>query len=132
MAIIGASLLKGTPTLSVTGGTAFTLSLDGTLVTKGIHVSDFANTDFRTRLGITVRSVPAPFQNGVYGKDEKTLKFSFPVLLASGLYGFETLTLQRRMYAESAVARGTELNALGSQALFNAGFLSFWQGGATA
>lgn len=130
MTISGSSLLKGTPAITITGGTAFTISLDGIEVSKGIHVSDISNTDYQTRLGITCRSVPAPFQNGVYGKDEKTMKISSPVLLASGLYGFETLTLQRRLYAESAVARSTELNAIGAQLLFQTAYNAFWQTGA--
>lgn len=83
MPLNGLVLKSGATSLSVTGGSDKTYTLDGIAVLNGVHVSD-NNADFRLRQGITAKYRPPRKLNTSAWSREK---FSFVVNIPEEIAG---------------------------------------------
>lgn len=83
MPLNGLVLKSGATSLSVTGGSDKTYTLDGITVLNGVHISD-ANADFRLRQGITAKyRPPRKLTNNTWSRE----KFSFVVNIPEEIAG---------------------------------------------
>lgn len=129
MGLQNASILVGS-TLSATGGTALTFSLDGQQVSGGIHVSDAATTDFRVRPNFTAKTkIPTVDSLGVYSKGKRSLTFVRPKILASGKTVFPLVRIELEDHPEMTQAEVDALISQGAQLLFDADCTAYWRTG---
>lgn len=85
-------VLKTSPTIVVSNGTDQTFAPDGTLVSRGICVSDVAGTDVRTRAQVIFKNTNGTLQpSGTWSKSRRSAKFVQPGLLPDGSQDFPFL-----------------------------------------
>lgn len=85
MSIENLTLLTG-PTIAVSGGTTQTFAPDGSVVNRGVSVSDVAEADIRTRDVCVFKNTNGSLQNdGSWSKDRRSVKFVSPDLLPDGV-----------------------------------------------
>lgn len=82
-------VLKSAPTITVSGGTDQTFAPDGTVVTRGISVSDVAEADIRKRAQCVFKNTSGSLQpNGTWSKNRRSMKYVKPGLLPDGTQDF--------------------------------------------
>lgn len=130
MPLKGSILKDGASALTVTGGSDMTFTDDGVTVANGLHVSNAANTDFRVRENMTIRTKnPTINSAGVYSKDKKTVTYVEPKIIASGATVFNLIRVEREVHPETTAAEALNLNMMGGQILSDADFTAFWAAG---
>lgn len=81
--------LLAAPTISITGGSAKTFTPDGTVVNRGISVSDISVTDIRVRPQVVCKNQSGSLQpDGKWSKDRREVKIVLPGLLPDGSQDF--------------------------------------------
>lgn len=133
MPLNGASIANG-PTISITGGTAVTLTSNGMTVKNGIQLIDAAVTDFRTRPVVTAQSTPPALDKatGKWSKGKKSISITTPKILADGTQEFPNITVAMKDHPENTPAEQQKLREWAIQALQDADFSSFWSAGSVA
>lgn len=130
MSILNASILVG-PTVSVTGGTAQTFSADGTVVSRGVQISDSAEADIRTRDLLIFKNTNGTLQSdGKWSKDRRSAKVVCPDLLSDGVtqdFPFIEITLVKSPLHNAAKLAALKEKAL--QVLNDSDFSNFWSAG---
>lgn len=122
--------LSDNGTISVSGGTTVTLSVDGQQVAGGIHLQDASVTDYRVRPNATAKAkMPSLGADGTYGKGKKSFTLVFPRVLASGKQGFPLVRIELEDFPEMTQADINKMLTWGSQILSGASFLNFWRTG---
>lgn len=129
MPISGGVVKSGVTAMTPTGGSNITLTEDGVQVTNGKHVSNAADTDFRTRRNLSVKNRTPSYQNGVYSKDKKTMLFTQPQILADGSTVYNLIRIEREVHPECTAANALDLNMIASQLLTASDFTTFWASG---
>ena len=129
MSVENASLLTG-PTITVTGGTAQTFAIDGTVVNRGVQIADTAEADVRTRDVIVFKNVSGAMQtNGTWSKDRRSAKFVSPDLLPDGTQDFPFFEISLVKSPLWTQAKLDSMKEKAVQLLTDADFASFWQMG---
>jgi len=133
MPIVNGTILDGA-TISATGGTSKTLSLDGTLVSNGVRVSDFSVTDARVRPSVSAKNRPASYDRntGVWKKRKSECVLTFPKVLASGVIEYPNVRIIVEDHPEMSAAETTKMALWSAQVIFNASFADFIAKGVTA
>lgn len=136
MGLQNGTLLDGA-TVSATGGTAVTLSIDGQKVNNGIHLINAANTDYRTRQHVSAKTIqPTLKANGTYTKGKKSMTLTHPKVLASGIsegvQEFPNIRIELSDHPEMSQAEIDKLCIWGAQLLTDPDFLAFWRTGSQA
>lgn len=125
--------LSAGATLSPTGGTPFTLTLDGVEIQNGIHVSDAAVADFKTRPGCSFKvRMPSKRADGTWQKGKMSMVFTRPKVLASGVVDYPLVRIDHELTAESTDAEMTALLNQAAQLLVSASTQSFLKTGSKA
>lgn len=133
MPINGMTLLNGT-TVSASGGTAKTFSLDGQQVKSGVHVADLSVADFRLRPGATFKSrMPSKRPDGSWQKGKFSATVVVPKLLADGkTVDYPLGRIELEPCAESSEAEIVVILNYMAQICFDPDTLSFMKTGALA
>jgi len=133
MALKNMSLVAGA-TITVTNGTAQVFADDGITIPNGVHLVVPADADYQTRRQVTAKYKPPVLdaKTGVYGKDRKSISYTFPVVLEDGKVFFEVLRIEREMHPSSDAARATEINKIGAQLLTATATDGFWGNGSVS
>lgn len=133
MPLNGASIANS-PTISISGGTAVTLTSNGMTVKNGIQLIDAAVTDFRVRPVLTVQSTPPALDKatGKWSKGKKSISITAPKILADGTQEFPNITVAMKDHPENTPAEQQKLREWAIQALQNADFSKFWSAGSVA
>jgi hypothetical protein len=133
MALKNMSLTAGA-TITVTNGTAQVFADDGITIPNGVHLVVPADADYQTRRSCTAKYKPPVLdaKTGAYGKDKKSISYTFPVVLEDGRVVFEVLRIEREMHPSSTAARATELNKIGAQLLTDTDTDGFWGTGSVS
>ena len=130
MAITNLTLLTG-PTISITGGTAQTFAPDGTVVNRGISVSDVAEDNVTARASCVVKNVKGVLQpDGSWSKDRRSAKIVMPGILADGTVDFAFLEITLVKSPLRGASTVTALKEKGIQLIHDADLTSFWSMGA--
>lgn len=119
MSITALSLQQDATSQTCVGGSPMALSSDGVEVKNGIHVGDMS-TGFLTRTNITLRTRnPVKLSDGTYTKAKRFITIVVPDDLGvdEGGIVFNLIRIEVEMHPKSAVAKQTNLQMLGSQAL---------------
>lgn len=130
MPIQNSTVIAGA-TPSITGGTPFTLTIDGTQVKSGIHVADASVADFRIRPNATFKSrMPLKKADGTYQKGKNSVTFARPKILADlKTVDYPLVRIELEYSAESTDAEIVALMNQGAQFLFDADFTAFFKTG---
>lgn len=81
--------LLAAPTIAITGGSAKTFTPDGTVVNRGISVSDTSITDIRVRPQVVCKNQSGNLQaDGKWSKSRREVKIVLPGLLPDGSQDF--------------------------------------------
>lgn len=133
MPIKGASIANG-PTISITSGTAVTLTDDGQLVSGGTHVIDASVTDFRIRPNLTFKTKQPSLQtDGVsWSKGRKSVTITHPKVLANLKQEFPSMKIELLDHPEMTVAEVTKLKEWAVQVIWDTDFSNFWSTGSQA
>lgn len=133
MGLQGATIMDGA-TISATGGTSKTLSVDGIPVTNGIHLSDFSVTDLRVRPNVTAKNRPAAYDKstGKWRKGKRELVITIPKLLADGSIEYPLIRIEIEDHPENTDAELVKLFTWASQIFFDADFTNFVKYGSMA
>lgn len=126
MPLNGAQISNG-PTISVTGGTAITLSVDGRRIKDGINIVDASVADFKTRPRIEFTS-KLPGTDPVTGdltKWNKSINVVHPKVLASGKTEYPSIKILIKDHPENTAAEHQKLIEWAIQTLSDADFASF-------
>lgn len=131
MTLQNASISAGATSMSATGGSAIAFTPDGQNVANGIHLSVAADTDFRTRRGITAKVKQPTFDQitGEYSKWKYSLSYVRPKILSSGKTVFNLVRVEVEAHPESTTAEVLDLNMIGAQLAGDTDFASFWASG---
>lgn len=130
MSIQNMALLTG-PTVSITGGTAQTFAPDGTVVNRGVSVSDVSESDIRTRDICVFKNSSGVLQpDGSWSKDRRSAKFVSPELLSDGNqdFPFFEITLVKSPLHDAAKLTAMKEKAI--QLLADSDTANFWSTGA--
>lgn len=130
MGLLNATIANA-PTITVTGGTAVTLSSDGQYVQNGVHLIDASVTDYRTRPNLAVRVKQPTFNRstGTWSKSSKYISITIPKILADGTQEFPVMKLELRDHPEMTIAEVLKLREWAIQCLQDADFVAFWNTG---
>lgn len=133
MPLQNASILNGA-TVSASGGTAVTLTTDGQKVNNGIHLINAANTDFRTRQNVSVRTIqPTLGSTGMWSKGKKQMSLVHPKVLASGISAgvqeFPYFRLELGDHPEMTQGEIDALRVWAAQLIIDPDFDAFWRTG---
>lgn len=130
MPIQNSTVLAGA-TVSATGGTAFTLTVDGQQIKSGVHVADASVADFRIRPNATFKArMPVKLANGSYQKGKNSVTFVRPKVLADAkTVDYPLVRIELEYSAESTDAEITALMNQGAQFLFDTDFTAFFKTG---
>lgn len=132
MGLQNATILDGA-TLSATGGTSKTLTIDGQQVTNGIHLADASVADYRTRPNVTAKVKQYTLNSdGLYGKGKRSLTLTMPKILSSGKQGFPCIRIEMEDFPEMSDTEQNKLLVWAGQILFDADFTAFWKTGSLA
>lgn len=132
MSITNCSILSGA-TVSATGGTAINFQPDGLDVANGIHVSDIAGVDFRTRKGITFKArQPRAQTDGSYSKGKHSATLAVPRVNANGVVEYPLIRIECEYSAENSTAEIDQMLVLGAQLCTDPDFATFWRTGSKA
>lgn len=133
MPLNGASIANS-PTISISGGTAVTLTSNGMTVKNGIQLIDAAVTDFRIRPVLTVQSTPPALDKatGKWSKGKKSISITTPKILADGTQEFPNITVTLKDHPENSTVELQKLREWAIQALQDADFSNFWSAGSVA
>lgn len=130
MAIKGSIVKSGASGMTVTGGTDKTFTDDGQVVTRGIHVHDAAQADFRYRdNAIFQNKQPSVNPDGTYGKARRSVAIYLPRALASGKTTVNLVRIEVEVHPEMSAAVELEARLLAAQLLTDADYTSFWTAG---
>jgi hypothetical protein len=130
MPITGLSLMQDATGGTTTGGSAITLSSDGTDVKNGVHVADMGETNFLVRTNITLRTRnPVKQADGSYSKAKRYVTVVVPKQLADLSIAFNLVRIEVEAHPETTVAELTNLHMLGAQIFTDADLTSFLQTG---
>lgn len=128
MSLSNATLLSGA-TVSVSGGTAITFGQDDLDVVGGIHVSDVAAVDFRTRKAITIKARAPKLVNGVFSKGKRSATLTIPRINTAGAVEYPLARIELEFSAENSLAEIDELMKLAAQCAVDLDFANFWRTG---
>lgn len=134
MAIANSTILSGA-TVAASGGTSYTLSLDGQTAAGAIHVANAAVTDFRVRPNAWFRSKVATLLDklkGTFSKGKRSVVFVRPKILSSGEVVYPLIRIELEDHPEMSAAEVTALITEGAQLLTDSDYTSFWQTGSLA
>jgi hypothetical protein len=130
MAISNMTLLTGT-TVSATGGSNQVFAPDGTVVNRGISVSDVAG-DTVIRPSVVAKNTPGVLQpDKTYSKDRRSIKYVVPEVLADGSTDFAFIEVTM---VKSPLRGASTVNALkekGAQLIIDSELANFWSMGST-
>lgn len=130
MPISNMTLLTG-PTISVSGGTTQTFATDGTIVSRGISVSDVAG-DTITKQSVVAKNTPGVLQpDKTYSKDRRSIKFVYPEVLADGTLDFAFIEVSLVKSPLRGAATVALLKEKGVQLIQDADLTNFWVMGST-
>lgn len=130
MPLQGAAFLIG-GTVSATGGTSRTFSLNGAKIQNGIQTVDSSETDARIRPTITYRSTDGVYDksSGKFSQDRRETVVTRPKILADGTIDFVTI---RTIYTGSREVTVAEMDTLlseNAQVCVDADTQNFWKSG---
>lgn len=129
MPINNSTILSGA-TLSATGGTSFTLTIDGQNVANGVHASDMSVTDFKVRPGVTFKArMPSKRPDGTWQKGKFSACLTRPKTKANTTVEYPLARVEIEFSEESTTAEVLELRKQAAQLLFDADYDSFWTSG---
>lgn len=133
MGVQNGTILTGA-TISASGGTSSTLTIDGLTVTNGIHIADMAVTDSRVRPHITLKTIPAPLDpvTKKYGKGKRSAVITMPRTNSDGLPGFPVVRISIEDFPEMSDAEVTKLLDWAAQLLFDSDYRPFFKTGSLA
>lgn len=132
MSIQNATILSGA-TVSATGGTTTTYAVDGVDVQNGIHVSDQAASDYRTRKGITFKARPPKVTSaGTYTKGKHSATLAMPRSNLAGAIEYPLVRIELEYSAENTSAEIDEMMKQAAQLAFDSDFTNFWRTGSRA
>lgn len=134
MAIANSTILSGA-TVSASGGTSFTLSLDGQTAAGATHVANAAVTDFRVRPNAWFRSKIATLLDklkGTFSKGKRSVVYVRPKILSSGEVVYPLIRIELEDHPEMSTAEVAALVTEGAQFLTDGDFASFWHTGSLA
>lgn len=124
---------RGATAMTPTAGTDVTFTPDGVVVTRGVHVADASEADFRIRQSMMFQNRnPALNSDGTYTKDKKVCTITKPKILATGKVVFNVLRIEREIHPESTAAEALDFNMLGAQVLSDSDVTAFWASGSLA
>ena len=124
------SLLAGS-TVSATGGSAQVFADDGVTIQNGLHLIVPADADYQTRRTATVKYRPPTLdpKTGTYSKDKKSISYTYPQVLSTGVVVFNVIRIEREVHPSFAAASAAELNVIGAQLLSDSDLTAFWATG---
>lgn len=133
MGLQNATVLDGA-TISATGGSAKTLSVDGIPVTNGIHLSDFSVADLRTRPNVTAKNRPAAYNKSTakWTKGKREIVLTFPKILADGSIDYPLVRIDIEDHPECTDAELTKMFVWASQVFSDPDFTNFIKYGSLA
>lgn len=132
MSVINMTFKTGA-TLAPTGGTDLVFAPDGLTIQNGLHMIVPATTDYRVRQQATLKyKAPSLGADGTFSKDKKSISYSVPIVLASGLVVFNVIRIEREVHPEMTAAAALDLNVIGAQMLFDSDMTAFWASGSLA
>lgn len=132
MAINGLQISSGA-TVSATGGTAMTFSIDGQSVANGIHASNLSVADYKLRPGITFKArMPQKRADGTWQKGKFSATLTIPKQKADTTVDFPLARAEIEFLDESTQAEMLELRKQLAQLLTLAALSDFWTGGSKA
>lgn len=132
MPVNGAVINLGA-TVSATGGTAKTFSTTGQKVNGGQQVVDASNTDVKTRLSITVKSIPAQVgSDGQWTNSKAEVVVSQPKVLANGTQKFPNVRIILTDHPEMTQTEIDNLMGLAGQVCTDSDFQNLWRAKVTA
>lgn len=133
MPLKGATLVSGA-TLSGSGGTAKTFTEMGETLNNGVKITDLSVSDARLRPVISAVNRPAKLGSaGVYiSRDKRTLKLTFPKILASGVINYSIREIRMEDHPEVTDAEKSIIDGYVAQMMFDADFTSFRNNGSLA
>lgn len=132
MAINGLTIYSGA-TVSATGGTPATFSIDGQVVANGVHASDLTVVDFKLRPGITFKArMPQKRADGTWQKGKYSATITRPKTKADTTVDFPLARAEIEFLDESTQAEMLELRKQLAQLLVLAALDAFWNGGSKA
>lgn len=132
MPVNGAIINVGA-TVTATGGTAKTFSTTGQKVNGGQQVVDVSNTDVKTRLSITAKSIPAQVgSDGKWTNSKAEVVVTQPKVLASGVQKFPNVRITLTDHPEMTQSEIDNLMGLAAQVCVDADFAALWRAKATA
>lgn len=121
MSIKSFQLMDGATGFTVTGGTAKTFAIDGLQVTGGLHVSDSANTDYKSKIGVSFRGrMPLRQPNGTHSKGKLWITLQVPYVLTDGSVDLNNYRYEHEFTVNTPAATLLNGRRLMAQLLFDA------------
>lgn len=129
MSLTNLTLLSGA-TITATGGTAVNFGPDGSIVNRGIAVSDVAEADVRTRDICVFKNAKGTLQSdGSWSKDYRSAKVTCPDLLPDGTQDFPSIEIIYRGSPLNPATKLTALKTFAAQILIDSDTAGFWTSG---
>lgn len=133
MPLTSAVVKNGATAMTPTGGTDQTFTPDGQTVANGIHIADAAQTDFRIRDNVTLKSKqPTLAADGTYSKSKRSATLVLPRTLPNGKPSFPLIRMEVEAHPDLAASVEQELRMKGAQMLTSSHFSAFWVTGSQA
>jgi hypothetical protein len=125
--------VKTGATMAPTGGTDLVFAPDGVSIQNGVHLTVPATAAYKDRQTATVKFRPPSLgSDGAYTKDKKSVSYSVPKTLASGVVVYNTIRIEREVHPEFTAAEALDLNVIGAQILCDSEAATFWSAGSLA